>query len=221
MGGARDTCVLRLRYNMTTTDYVGHPYEDPDNFTDWRFNDDASPVQNDPNVDMGISRSVRLALDTSQTGRTFQDRSHIFKIVERPVGVSAGARIWNLNVRGKRGNIVQVYPGVEYDFTPNTLEMSSSDYVHIQWTGSNPNPNGNDGQGTAGTDRSNIVQIEDLIATSPSRPPIRPCSARSASPSTLPPSAATAPSPPTRPRAPPWTRSSTTARPRTTVASCV
>ena len=58
-------------------------------------------------------------------------RSHTFAIRERPDDLQ-GETIYNLNVRGKRGNIVQVYPGVEYDFVPNRLTIAVGDYLHIQ-----------------------------------------------------------------------------------------
>ena len=46
---------------------------------------------------------------------SFLLRSHVFETRERPTKLENN-KIINLNVRGKRGNIVQVYPAVEYDF---------------------------------------------------------------------------------------------------------
>jgi len=146
-------CVVRLRYNMSSEDYDGwNTYSEA--------NGDNSPIENDPQVDFGIGRLFQLAIDTTQFGRTFQDRSHHF-VVNAPDAATTGCNtIWNLNVRGKRGNIVQTYPAVEYDFIPNALEIRTGDCVHYQWTGSDNNPANYAGQGTAGTDKSNIVQVQ-------------------------------------------------------------
>jgi len=132
-----------------------------------------SPVQENPYVDVGADlQGLRLAINTAQFGRTFQDRSHVFYIRSRPAAFNtAGQKIVNLSVRGKRGNIVQTYPSVEYDFIPNRLHVSSSDLIHIQWTGSNTHNNGNDGgdgqtgdagEGTGGTDKQNFVQMLNM-----------------------------------------------------------
>jgi len=37
---------------------------------------------------------------------------------------------------------VEVYPAVEYDFTPNELHVRVNDHIHFQWTGSDFNPPG-------------------------------------------------------------------------------
>jgi hypothetical protein len=161
-------CVLRLRYNISTDDYA--PYN-----TTSRSNDNPqaginSPVTQNPTVDIGAGQGLKLAINTAQFGRTFQDRSHVFYIKQRPAAF-ANKKIYNLNVRGKRGNIVQTYPAVEYDFVPSRFHMSTDDLVHVQWTGSNTHNNGEPagdgqagdaGEGTTGTDRSNIVQLRSF-----------------------------------------------------------
>jgi hypothetical protein len=161
--------VLRLRYNISTADFPGWT-------TDSTSNGESAPLKNDPYIDVspdvekfGIF-NVSLAVDTDQFFRTFQDRTHTFEIRKLPGGSGFpvdGARIFNLNVRGKRGNIVQTYPSTEYDFVPTDLALRTGDWVHFQWTGCDTNPANNDGEGTASTDRSNIVQIGSLGHSTP------------------------------------------------------
>lgn len=54
-----------------------------------------------------------------------------------------------------------MFPSLEYSFVPSMLFARQSTLVHIQWVGfdSNPNNGNNNGNGKAGTDRSNICQI--------------------------------------------------------------
>lgn len=146
------------------------------------------------------SQFVSLAVNTNQYGRTFQDRTYKFAIKKRPtkaaaaddaadepakISIDADAKIFNVNVRGKRGNIVQTYPAVEYDFVPNRLALDKKDYVHFQWTGSDYNPRRgcNNGEGgppdpndfTTGAnaklnsraDRSNIIFMNTMSQNVP------------------------------------------------------
>jgi len=172
-------CAMRIRYNISTNDFDSWK-----TFSD-KNGDDVSRVdisnlvslseaeaksrgyvfKNNPQVEIlknSDKLKLQLAINTAQYGRTFQDRSHVFEI-RKSTAELKGKNIFNLNVRGKRGNIVQVYPAVEYDFVPNTLTMKPGDYVHFQWTGSNTNPGNNDGQGRHGTDRSNVVLLRKQV----------------------------------------------------------
>lgn len=170
---AQGNCVLRIRYNVSTGDFEGWEGASTDaalneknealidvrsGLQDEKRRERGFVLKNNPQVQIfeGVDFELELAVDTAQYGRVFQDRSHVFKVKAREDDIPAKAKIHNVNIRGKRGNIVQVYPAVEYDFVPNTL-MIPSDYVHFHWTGANTNPKNNDGQGRVGTDRSNVV----------------------------------------------------------------
>lgn len=182
---AQKDCVLRLRYNISTSDYWAWDNEGTPKATsadnERRRRPGSSPVVQDPYLglgDDGQSTFLSLAVNTNQYGRTFQDRSYVFEIRQRPAAM-ANAEVYNLGVRGKRGNIVQVYPAVEYDFVPNDLCINQGDYVHFQWTGSDYNPrrNPNDAEGAGDlaenrrnrgsrADRSNLVD-QDLMPKTP------------------------------------------------------
>lgn len=167
--GTKNT-VLRMRYNISTHDFpaykAGNNYLDNSVFNaapgvDSKFNcqgnqnqanqpcSTVSPVTQDPYVQVrtgdgqGAGNAIlSLAVNTNQFARTFQDRTHVFMIKARPTEL-LGAQpkvIVGLTVKGKRGNIVQTYPAVEYDFFPKHLVVAENSQVHIQWTGSDYNP---------------------------------------------------------------------------------
>jgi len=162
--GNKCVCILRLRYNITAGEIAGYGVNGA-TFVDSTYNAHP-PIWTNPTVQVG-GVNLTLAVNTNQYGRTFQDRSYTFYINERPSNVPADAKIYNLGVRGKRGNIVQTFPATEYDFTPETLNVKANDYVHFQWTGCDTNPANNEGQGTDSTDRSNIVQVAGLVDNQP------------------------------------------------------
>merc|ERR1719204_2143592 len=173
--------VTRMRYNMTTMDYA--PYTTDSDCNQNNNQQNQSPVQQNPTVDVGVEmQGLRLALNTAQTGRTFQDRSHVMRIMRKPTGqpgtaaMQAAPKIVNVNVQGKRGNIVQTFPAVEYDFWPKIVNLNVGDCAAFQWTGSNTHNNGNPagdgqagdaGEGQGGSDRHNLMQLVDKNSTFP------------------------------------------------------
>ena len=170
--------VFRIRYNMSTMDYdpyktnSTHDYEPQQGIL--------SPIEENPEVDVGFYvQGLQLAINTAQTGRTFQDRTHTFLVCQRDSTAAwANKPLLNVNVRGKRGNIVQTFPATEYDFEPQHVELkpTSGQCLHFQWCGSNTHNNGNpggdgqtgdDGQGRGGSDRSNLVQMRNMDESYP------------------------------------------------------
>jgi len=128
---------------------------------DYRLRNNPRPDVLGVNFQGDYRLRLRLAVNTAQYGRTFQDRSHMTYIMQKPDNIPAEARLKLVTVAGKRGNIVQTFPGTEYFFWPEKLHVRKGDYVHFGWSGSDTNPNNNDGQGKQGTDRSNIVPLKN------------------------------------------------------------
>jgi len=174
--------IVRNRYNMSTMDY--DPYLTDSNYNQNLKDGVISPIQQNPTVDTGAHmQGLRLAINTAQTGRVFQDRSHVGTLMSFPGTTSGPLRLakkegnlLNVVVRGKRGNIVQTYPAVEYDFEPNDFEMEVDQCIHFQWTGSNTHNNGNPagdgqagdaGEGRGGSDRSNLAELKTLKSAYP------------------------------------------------------
>eukprot|EP01083_Nonionella_stella_P281752 958847_1 len=170
--------VFRIRYNISTMDY--DPYKTNSTHDYDPSGGILSPIEENPEVDVGFYvQGLQLAINTAQTGRTFQDRSHTFLVCQRDSSSDFYSKnILNVNVRGKRGNIVQTFPATEYDFEPQHIEVKpkSNQCFHFQWCGSNTHNNGSpggDGQtgdsgaGTGGTDRSNLVQMRKMDESYP------------------------------------------------------
>ena len=82
---------------------------------------------------------LQLALNTAQLGRTFQDRSHVFLLKPRTFlhEKYQHSTIKYIFGMGKRGNIVQAYPAMEYRFFSEILHVTTDDVVCFVWSGKN------------------------------------------------------------------------------------
>jgi hypothetical protein len=176
-GGEYARCVMRIRYNISSDEFDPYVVGAEANGV---LNPSAATLQANGVVNIspdGTNKQtyVKVNVDAKSLSAVYEDRTHVFSIRSRPAAF-VGKNIVNLNTRGKRCNIVQCYPDVEYDFAPHDLTVAPDTLVHIQWTGSNTNNNnannddgqdGSAGEGAANTDRQNMAQVLDLAANFP------------------------------------------------------
>jgi hypothetical protein len=160
---AKEHCTLRIRYNVSSgvpdwnTDAQSNEDIYRDFYSKYQPEGATSPIISTPYISYG-GQNISYGINTMYHSKTFEDRSHEFKIVDKPLGIQN--KIYNLNTRGRRGNIVETFPSVEHDFVPTVLRVKQWEWVHVQWTGAD---SGNGaGEGTQETERQNMVQIADL-----------------------------------------------------------
>ena len=95
-------------------------------------------IKNNPKTKAVDNKTdLQIALNTAQLGRTFQDRSHVIILKPRsklPMKFQH-SNIYYINGMGKRGNIVQAYPAMEYRFYPERLTVTTDDVVCFVWSG--------------------------------------------------------------------------------------
>lgn len=105
---------------------------------------------------------ISIALNTDQAGRTFQDRSFVMNIEPRGSTDKFNGcdKIINVASMGKRGNIVQSYPAIEYDWSPDNVQVKQGECLDFHMHGSDFNAakNPNNGEGWKYSDRTNLMQ---------------------------------------------------------------
>ena len=69
---------------------------------------------------------------------TFEDRSHVFNLV--PQNLKTSQPIKYILGIGKRGNIEEAFPSMEYRFVPEKLTVTTDQYVCFAWAGKSVHP---------------------------------------------------------------------------------
>jgi hypothetical protein len=163
-----ENCAFRARYNISSIEVTDD--------LDSSDNDGASPVQTDPKVEWSkaagyfVNGPLRLAINTNQDFRAFQDRTHVYAVRQRPENLD-NKDIIALTTIGKRGALQNIYPTMENDFCPKVLSVKTGQMLHIQLyapeTGAANNRNNAAGGPGQNANRHNMVEVVTMGAIYP------------------------------------------------------
>lgn len=191
-------CIFRIRYNISTLDNMPHEYLNDDGVVTGPESNcdpdteekggqregetkseclnvitaDSVPMYSDPHVTYLTgedTHELAIALDTNQWGRTFQDQSYVFQVEPMPEEMQ-GDTVWNLMTRGRRGNIVQAFPGLEYDQSSEIIDsqtLQQGDWIVYNHCGTWFNEENVDGEGNNAMDGSNLCALDDVSKNFP------------------------------------------------------
>jgi len=141
--------------------------------------DNNRPLYNRPEIQVfeETDSPLSIALNSDQSGRTFQDRTHIFNIAPRSEvnnvfegsNCALDADIVYVQATGRRGNIVQTYPAIEYKFVQEEMQVPFGACLLWQWGNSwfNENQNPNNAEGWRYSDAHNVLEVSDLAHNFP------------------------------------------------------
>ncbi|KAI0983191.1 hypothetical protein GJ496_000017, partial [Pomphorhynchus laevis] len=126
-------CVIRIRYNVTVFE-ARNPNEHTNRL---KSHHPITSVDDSEIVVFPELKNFKLRLQNiraSDINQVFEDRSHVFEVIQRPPQVDVNQSIYNVNFVGHRqpddeaSNLIN-----DIEFIPRVIHILNGTMVHMQW----------------------------------------------------------------------------------------